>query len=74
MNPIVAEIGRSMITPIKPGAGSEKVRHSREGGNPETFVIEMDSRLRGNDGDACLRPRPGERAAPKVALIFKETR
>ena len=27
-----------------PGAGSGKDRHSREGGNPETFVIEVDSR------------------------------
>ena len=34
LNPIVAEIGRSVITPIKPGAGSEKVRHFRESGNP----------------------------------------
>ena len=30
--PIVAEIGRSVIPPIKPGAGSEKVRHPRESG------------------------------------------
>ena len=27
-----------------PGAGSGKDRHSRESGNPETFVIEVDSR------------------------------
>ena len=32
IDPIVAEIGRSVITPIKPEAGSEKVRHSRESG------------------------------------------
>ena len=25
-------------------------RHSRESGNPEVFVIEVDSRFRGNDG------------------------
>ena len=55
-NPIVAEIGRSIIIPIKLGADFEKVRHSPssprkwgESGNPRTFVIEMDSRFRGND-------------------------
>ena len=49
LNPIVAEIGRSVITPIKPEAGSGKIRHSRESGNPGVFVIEVDSRFRGND-------------------------
>ena len=38
------------ITPIKPGTGSEKIRRSRESGDPGTCVIEMDSRFRENDG------------------------
>ena len=40
--------------PVEPGTGSEKVRHSRESGDPETLLIEMDSRFRGNDE---LKPR-----------------
>ena len=39
-----------LLLRIKPGADSEEVRHSRESGNPETSVIEVDSRFRGNDG------------------------
>ena len=34
-------------------------RHSRGSGNPETFVIEMDSRFRGNDGRSFSEPAPG---------------
>ena len=45
---------RPVILPVEPepapgsnvggGVESEKVRHSRESGNPETFMIEVDSR------------------------------
>ena len=35
--PIVAEIGRSVITPIKPGIGSERILHSRESGESIDF-------------------------------------
>ena len=41
-----------------PGTGSAKIRHSRGSGNPETFVIEVDSRFRGNDGPIEVDPRP----------------
>ena len=48
-------------SPAFAGAGSANPRHSRESGNPETFMIEVDSRflpafagMTGNDG---LSPR-----------------
>ena len=31
-------------------------RHSRESGNPETFMTEVDSRFRGNDGLSRIQP------------------
>ena len=31
-------------------------RHSRESGNPEIFMTEVDSRFRGNDGSSRIQP------------------
>ena len=61
-----------MITPIKPGAGSEKVRHSRESGNPETFVIEVDSRFRGND-EIFAKPASGSTERNNEPLFMQQS-
>ena len=57
------------------GAGFDTLTASRdlEAAGIECQQVEAIAKVVSH-GDACPRPRPGERAATKAALIFKEIR
>lgn len=75
----------AVLLPRRMNAGIPRYRHARAGldtltpaRNLEAACIERQQAEAiakvVSHGDACPRPRPGERAATKVVLIFKETR